>query len=93
MEAFSLFDSCLRCTLAIYQIHLPSPSLALDQRRKHNNLDTNLLAQTRLLKVARHDVLGFAGRCILSSLVERQLELSPTTAATHALVSLGRTLR
>jgi len=26
-------------------------------------------------------------------LVERQLELSPTTAATHALVSLGRTLR
>jgi hypothetical protein len=36
LEAFSLFDMRRRWTLAIYQIHLPSPSLALDQRRKHN---------------------------------------------------------
>jgi len=82
---------------ALYACH-PSNSPAVVRagarpKRKTQHLDTNLLTQTRLLKVARHDVLGFAGRYILSSLVERQLELSPTTAATHALVSLGRTLR
>jgi hypothetical protein len=35
LEAFSLFDMRLRCTLATHQIHLPSSALALDQRRKH----------------------------------------------------------
>jgi hypothetical protein len=65
---------CLRCTLVTHQIHLPSPSLALDQRRKHNILEANLLTQTRLLKVARHCVMGFAGRYMISSLVERQLK-------------------
>ena len=38
-QAFSLFEPCLRCTLAKSQIHLPSPSLALDQRRKHGQTD------------------------------------------------------
>ena len=75
-------------------VRLPSLKFTCRRRRwrstKEENTDKLIANASRL---AARRMLGFAGRYMNSSLVERQLVLSPTTAATHALVSLGRTLR
>ena len=82
LGGLALFSDAPRWTLAPRQIHPPSSALALDQRRK-----------TQRHRIA-HATCGAALRVTLdapcfSSLVERQLTLSSTTAAGHSLVRGG----